>query len=449
LSPTQQLTTLSQVILEDDEIKSKIDSTILKIDIWLDTMRLNSGYGGPVAHWWNDCLNYAGVGLDWRYEGIIGGYLNLFERTGQSSWLDKAQQAGDDLVAGQLPNGNYQVSSFEINPKPGGTPHEAACDLALIKLAQTMRVHHISGWERYIETVEKNIQSYIIGQLWVPESKYFRNLINDPVFVPNKAATSLEAFLAWSEFSARNGWLDEYIIPTLDHILSCQVRHPGKLLDGAIYQSKGDLQRQDWYFPLYNARCIPALIHGYQYTGEEKYRSAAEGAMNFIQRTQYDDGSFPQVIQSDNRILRYPQWIAGVGDILRAMTFLDPEKVEGSFLFALDWLLDGVLPSGGVRTALGFARKSSFKPRRFGLPDFRDLLAVVGWVDKAFHFLTSFASIEFRSSEVLPQPFERLCQYQMRKYTYFEDQQRIELRTNGGIHYRWLKGSPEVEIGIL
>ncbi len=34
------------------------------------------GYGGPVVHWWNHSLAYQGAGLDWRYEGIIDGYLS-------------------------------------------------------------------------------------------------------------------------------------------------------------------------------------------------------------------------------------------------------------------------------------------------------------------------------------------------------------------------------------
>jgi hypothetical protein len=113
--------------------------TILKIDAWLESMRQPGGYGGPVVHWWEDCLAYTGPGLDWRYEGIIHGYLNLWQATGEGLWLDKATRAGDDLVNGQLPSGNYRNSCFELNPNTGGTPHEAAADLGLLCLAAVLK----------------------------------------------------------------------------------------------------------------------------------------------------------------------------------------------------------------------------------------------------------------------------------------------------------------------
>jgi hypothetical protein len=87
-----------------------IMTAIFGLDSWFDSMRLPGGYGGPVAHWWDDCLIYQGPGLDWRYEGIILGYLNLWESTGDRYWLNKANRAGDDLVQGQLPSGNFNNS---------------------------------------------------------------------------------------------------------------------------------------------------------------------------------------------------------------------------------------------------------------------------------------------------------------------------------------------------
>ena len=100
----------------------RINAAVVAIDGWLDTMRGPDGYGGPVAHWGGDCLRFTGAGLDWRYEGIIIGYLNLYERTGDEAWLAKARRVGDDLVRGQLPGGSFCNSCFEMNPYAGGTP---------------------------------------------------------------------------------------------------------------------------------------------------------------------------------------------------------------------------------------------------------------------------------------------------------------------------------------
>src|SRR5262249_44725907 len=87
-----------------------VNRAVARLDAWLETMRVPGGYGGPVAHWWQQSLIYVGPGLDWRYEGIIAGYCQLCECTSDERWLAKARRAGDDLMAGQLPNGHFAAS---------------------------------------------------------------------------------------------------------------------------------------------------------------------------------------------------------------------------------------------------------------------------------------------------------------------------------------------------
>ena len=79
---------------------------VLKLDAWLDTMRGPDGYTGPVAHWWQSCLQFTGTGLDWRYEGIVIGYAQLYERTADERWLGKRVQircVDEAIVMEELP----------------------------------------------------------------------------------------------------------------------------------------------------------------------------------------------------------------------------------------------------------------------------------------------------------------------------------------------------------
>jgi hypothetical protein len=425
--------------------QKSLSAIILGIDSWLDTMRVPHGYCGPITHWWQDCLQYTGIGLDWRYEGIILGYLNLFERTGNLAWLTKAQRAGNDLATGQLPSGNYHNSSFEANPKTSGNPHEAACDLALIRLAQCMRAHSISRWEAYIETAQRNIQTFILGQLWVPDKKYFKNLIDDPIFVPNKAATIIQTLCAWMDFSGENDWLEQYILPTLERIISCQIHDLDSRLDGAIDQARGVKKREGWFFPFYNARCIPALILGSQKTELERYLDAAKNSMEFILRVRYEDGSFPHVLRANGRTYRYPQWIAGVGDILLALDMLEQYDVHFSKSPTEQWMLQYALPNGSFPTASGFAHRHLWK-RKISLPDFRDILPAVGWVDKAFHYLTSKVSASLPAHGFTGQVVELPCLYRGHKCLYREDDRSIEASDSQHIYYLWQKGAEWAEV---
>jgi len=369
-----------------------IREVVYGIDRWLDSMRIPGGYSGPVVHWWDDSLAYQGPGLDWRYEGIILGYLNLWMCTGDHCWLLKAQRAGDDLIAGQLPSGNFRNSRFELNPGTGGTPHEAACDLALLRLARALRDIGDDSWGIYKESACWNIQDFYLKCMWSSIDHVFYDDRGFSSFVPNKAATLVEALFEVARISEDDHWIHQYALPTIDAILNCQVRE--RSFDGAIDQCRNVDQKTGRYFPLYVARCVPALLEGYEWTRDNRFLGAACRAGEFLIRCRYEDGSFPQVIYSDSRINRYPQWVAGVGDILRVMDSLITHGLGYDRQPTLDILLAGRKPDGSICTAKGFGKVAPFGQQN----DFRDELSVCGWVDKAFRYLSGL--IKFFPSEV-------------------------------------------------
>jgi hypothetical protein len=359
-----------------------VTEAVAGLDAWLDSMRQPGGYSGPVAHWWGDCLDYTGPGLDWRYEGILIGYLNLWKKTSNTIWLQKAKRAGDDLVAGQLPSGNYRNSLFELNPGTGGTPHEAACDLAQLKLAQTLRNLGDLDWEKYFETAKRNLENFYIGRLWDETARFFRDDPEVMGFVPNKAATVAEALFALSEITGDAAWVECYALPTLQAVLEHQVS--GGKLDGAISQYSLRQRKFEKFFPFYIARCIPGLLDGLAWSGDERYAESVWRAASFILRVRYPDGSFPQVVYPGNRVNRFPQWVAAVCDILRALDLARSVGVNYDAIPTLKWLLAGSRPDGAFRTAAGFGRATP----RGKADDPRDDLPVVGWNDKAFRYLT-------------------------------------------------------------
>lgn len=415
----------------------ELGAVLRGIDAWLETMRAPEGYGGPVPHWWNHCLYYTGAGLDWRYEGIVQGYLTLYEGSRAAHWLGRARRAGDDLARGQLPDGRFRNSNFEYNPRPGGTPHEAACDVALARLARTLRREQRDGWQQYARVATRNIEGYILGVLWKPAERRFWNEPFDPTFVPNKAATIVEALCAWAALVGDDGALDRYVLPTLDAILACQVRAAGRL-DGAIHQGMRRGRGTQQFFPFYIARCVPALLLGYLHSGHERYLLGAQRAMAFVLREQLPDGSFPQVVYGNGRANRTPQWVAGVGDILRAIDALREYGIVFDGAPALRWLLQGALPGGGLRTARGFA---ATKLKRAAAPDFRDLLPACGWVDKAFRYLATLAPHTAPAAAPIT-PYALPCTYGGRAAQFYEDAHAIAVRTHDRLLYTWRKGEP-------
>ena len=429
------------------KLEEDLAIAVAKLDAWLETMRCLGGYGGPVVHWWEDSLFYTGPGLDWRYEGIILGYLNLYKKTGERIWLKKALRAGDDLIRGQLRSGNFYYSSFEANPKSGGTPHEAAVCLALLNLAKVLKIEKNPRYRKYLLCAKKNLERYYLGHLWDSSLCMFRDSVVYPSFVPNKSATLIEALALLAELTG-NTELTRYILSTADLILAHQVLDRYNNFYGAIYQmslrEQGGFKFTRKFFPFYIARCVPALMLAHRLSEEEKYLRATKAALCFLIKTQYRDGSFPQVVYEDAKAARNPQWIAGLGDILRAFHSLGAGKKAKK---TLSWLLEGLDECGGVRTAKGFAAQGEDEEYH-GVPDFRDLLHVTGWCDKAFRFITGLLPRGVEIPNATLGKFSSRCVFQGREGVFIEDGELLEFRADERVLYRWRKGENTAELSI-
>jgi hypothetical protein len=417
--------------------------SVVAVERWQETMRAPEGYGGPVVHWWRNCWHYTGVGLDWRYEGIINGYANLYRKTGDRQWLAKARRAGDDLCVGQLADGNFRFSSFELNPYPAGRPHEAAADLGLLVLAETLKATGDADWTKYLATAEKNLRLFYIAQLWDAQLQAFCDDPRHTFFVPNKAATSAEAVFKWARLTGDHALIEQYALPTLEAVMKLQV--PKGALRGGVYQYRVGNRVERWCFPYYAGRCIPALLEAYTWTHEERYLNAAVEAGAFMLHWRDADGAFLQVVYEEGRLNRYPRWIAGVGDMLHALALLNEHGFACDLSPSVEWLLAGQLPSGGFRSGQGFAAQGSQRTPSQP-PDFRDVLPVCGWNDKAFRYLTA----RLPQNCVLPVDEGAAtsldCTLKNTRMQYYEDAEVIEARHHKTVVYRWRKGQAWAEV---
>ena len=215
---------------------------------WLESTRGPGGYGGPVAHWWRDSLVDCRAGHDWRYEGIIAAYLELHAASGDGSWLHRARAAGRDLVLAQTPDGHFRQSRFELNPGTGGTPHEIAADIGLLRLAGTLRGIDRFQADRFLLTAQRNIDA-MLARLWDMETRTLRDDPHEQTFVPNKAATTIEALILLAQFAGDDRYVHQYAEPIADAIIRHQVRRPGSSLDGAIAQNSFGTRVVEKYFP--------------------------------------------------------------------------------------------------------------------------------------------------------------------------------------------------------
>jgi hypothetical protein len=372
---------------------SSVARRLGKLDAWLETMRQEAGYAGPVAHWWGSTYQYAGPGLDWRYQGLLAGYGLLAAHTGQRKWLGRTNLCALHLIRGQSLDGSYPQSRFEANPGTLGTPHEAAAAHGLLLAADV-----VSPREAAVASAARCLDHLLI-RFWDPiGAGSFNDGLNTRGRVPNKLATMAEALMACAEGAADTGYL-KFARTALDDILRFQVSKGP--LAGAVHQWSPDTYVGDGrFFPYYNARCVPALLKGAVVYGTERYREGAELILDFLTRVLNQDGTWPQLVYAGGHRVEYPHWVAPTADMLLAYKQAGRAFPPG----VLARLWQGALATGAYRTADGFGSRYKARAGR-RLADYRDVTAVVGWNDKVLRLAAELAPDQ---GAIPDEPFEPL-----------------------------------------
>lgn len=420
-----------------------------RLEAWLEMTRGPGGYGGPVAHWWGQCLRFTGAAADWRYEGVILGYLRLWQRSGSDIWLERACRAADDVAAQALPSGGYRYSSFELNPAPFGTPHEAACDVALLRLALALRGVGRSAEraERYATVAANNLRAVFAGQLWDSDAGGFRDIPGTGGFVPNKQATAAEAWLALAEWEQAPALAERYALPALRLVARAQQREgpPAGGIDQILSQSGGAWGASGRFFPLYVARCLPPLVAGAQRFGDDGLADAAREAARFIVRHIDAEGACPLLVYANGAIRRDPRWVAPMGDVLRGLRAAEAVGGPPAPPTVLCRLLAGQDSNGGIRTAEGFGA-ILYGAGDERVPELRDVLHVAGWCDKAFRYLAEAAEPPAAPNSPDAAVFDAPCTFRGRRLRLLETPGELRLEHRGRTVYRWRRDQSWAQI---
>jgi hypothetical protein len=414
-----------------------------RLDGWLQTMRSPSGFTGPIAHWWESCLLYCGPMIDWRYEGILCGYLSLYEATRERLWLDRARQAGDDVLRGRLPGGSFRNSSFQYGPIEGGTPHEAAVDVGLLELARVLRDEGMP-WTTYFDAAEQNLTRFHLGALW--DGRGFRDQPSgNDIHVPNKNGTVLEALVLYEQLSGAD--MSQFLDGALNVILSAQVRS-GRRAGATIHTGTGARRLA---IGIYTARSFAAVLRYHDRSPRDELLDATERALLFLDGLVTPQGT-TFGYDGGGRAIANPRWIAASGDLLRLAIRGEAHGLTPPGLInrLTRLLVEQQLPTGALPTAHGFAAKGGSSPHH-GPPEIRDLLPVVGWCDKAFRALALLPSPSDPGSPATSEPVTRECTWKGRRLTYEETTDIVSLRdaATGRPRYRWRKGEVWPDVYVL
>ncbi len=410
-------------------MKSNIQLAVAKNLAWLESMHQPEGYAGPVVHYWQDCFHYIGPSMNWCYEGLIAAYITLYKKTQDRTFLSLTYRTGNELVNNQMPNGTFFNSHFENNPSlaRGGTPHDTAAALGLACLAEFFEEQK-KPYEQYLIAAKKSLDEYHIKRLYDAKTGLFFQYIYDQqhLHIPNKIATLLQLMMLIDKLTGKRQYT-QYLERNAEYIIEMQ---DNDLMNGGIYQT----EKRDRIITFYTARCVPALLAMYELTKKKKYLNAAKKAGAFIKRMRAEEGgyNFGYMLTSQGwKLFKYPIFVAGSGDITRALLLL-----EGKTKIVKEdvaWLGNHQLPSGGIMTSEGMNLKDKHNQEHKEKSSWRDVIPVVGWNDKALRLFSDMIPAKCSLQAIDSKPYTIVCA----DGTVTEDAKRI--RVQGKEHYLFSK----------
>jgi hypothetical protein len=285
--------------------------------------------------------------------------------------------------------------------------------------------------------------SILIGRLW--RGKGFREQPDDDCLVANKNATTLEALMLYEALSGNS--MEVYIQAAAAVILARQV--DSGACEGATVHA--GTHQHGLTFGIYTARCVAAMVRLIAQQPDPRYLGFIKKAVGYLSKLVQPDSTVLGHYKN-GQIIAAPCWISPSGDLLRALLLADPYVAvdQSRIAYLVSMLMSAQYVGGGIPTAKGFSalgRSSSLT----ALPEFRDVLPVVGWCDKAFRALTMlFTPRNLSTDKVFPHTrvdciwCNRRCWFEEDKVSFKLTEQR-----SGKLLYHWHKGKTYPEVMTL
>lgn len=405
---------------------------------WLETLHGAGGYYGPAVGMRGMAMAWCGPAHDWRWEGLLDGWVARHRRTAEPVFLERIGQAFRDLQRAQLADGSFRNSSFDLNPCEGGMPHEPAVMAAVLRAGLYLRKQGQPWPEGTAAMLERFVEERLIKSLWNKTLRTFNNWLQSDfeLYSPPAVASVIETLYAYGELTGTAERWTPFIAGAAESLLKSQFR-TGPLA-GALPFSSADRASAS---PFFAARCLTALTALHLRTGDARFSEAAEALSDFVKRGLCPGIACMAYAGRPNRIA--PLYTGATAGALLALD--RAARLEEPLLCAqLDWLLPLQSAAGGFDTAVGFGRGL---PRR-DPPDWRDALPVCGWSAMVYALLASRVG-EPVSPAAPAAPVCRAVAVRGRRAELTEDADELAIRCGAEPVYVWRKRTLSPETCLL
>lgn len=214
-----------------------------KLYSWISSWKQKDGYGGFLHHAIHGTVNWEHAKLvpSYTYEPLINSFINIYEKTGNSEWLDKAIEAAEDLIGIIDRVGQFKYSGFEFAPKGGSIVHTINPLFALMKLYKITKI------KKYIKVVKHVLESVV--------SVFWRG--NNYAGPFNMTLMTSAAIAEYCKISGNWKLNELYGCKSFEIIKNHRVGKEGGAVEGLYYRNSND---HSIIFPWYNSVKASAMI---------------------------------------------------------------------------------------------------------------------------------------------------------------------------------------------
>lgn len=379
------------MILNEEE-QVKIDCAVTKLYHWQNTWKQESGaYNSFVVHRCDLKRLKEIHETPWGHCAIIEGLICLYEKQNDGELRSQIEGAVRLQISRMDDDGSFKNAGFE-DDRFSSLVHNSMADRALLCYYKCS-INNEELKKDALRTVKRNVDEYLIGELWNEETGAFRFSKIDYYspetvrYVANMNCVAVEVMLGLYKIEKEKRYLS-YSQKCGEWIKTQSVHSENPYCEGGISYGSNN---PECLVSIYTGLCLPGICELYAAFQDAAYREmAVNAAKNLLS---YSESGYFCHSMVDEEQKRYPYFLAGAGIILYGIEYVNDALNQNFDVKAyLMKILDKQYESGAVQNFMHYNSAANNRINgKENVEVWEDIVPCLPWNAQLFRYLVKIS----------------------------------------------------------